>query len=76
MTPLARLAFRRVRSFRREDGGLYAAWCAVYSRAYAARQRRVHARGGHGRLMGNGRCEWCGITAGPSTIPEPDSEEG
>lgn len=73
-------AYRHVRSFRREQGGLYAAWVAVYSRCHAARMRHLHNHGRHGRLMSNGRCTWCGVKAGtaPSSLtadyagPPPD----
>lgn len=58
---LSRLAYRRIPSFRREEGGLYAVYTAVVSRVYRAVMIRRHRRGGHGRLMSlSGRCTWCG----------------
>jgi hypothetical protein len=55
-------AYRHIPSFRREAGGLYHLYTAVYSRAYAARMRHLHKRGRHGRppLGINPRCQWCG----------------
>lgn len=58
--PPKRLAYAWLPSFRRERGGLYAAYVAIYSRVYQARMRRLHGAGRHGRLMANGRCTWCG----------------
>jgi hypothetical protein len=62
MTPIERAAFARLRSFRRERGGLYAAYVAVYSRAYRARMAWLHNRGRHGRPAPGSicpRCPWC-----------------
>jgi hypothetical protein len=63
---------RRPRSFRREEGGLYAAYVAIYSLAYRARMRSLHQRGRHGALMANGRCQWCGKPAGPAKLLPED----
>lgn len=58
---MSQFAYRHIRSFRREEGGLYAVYAAIYSRIYRAAMTRRHRGGGHGRLMGlNGRCTWCG----------------
>ena len=59
VTP-AGLAYRHLPSFRREAGGLYAAWAAVYSRVHRARMTWLHRRGRHGPLTANRRCTWCG----------------
>jgi len=59
MNATQRLLYRRVPSFKREDGGLYAAYAASHSRIYAARMRYLHRRGRHGRSP-HGRCQWCG----------------
>jgi hypothetical protein len=56
----------RPRSVRREHGGVYACYAAVYSRAWRARMTGLHARGRHGPLMANGRCTWCGAAVGPA----------
>ena len=63
MTAIERLAFRHIRSFRREDGGLYNAYSFVYGHAYSRRMRRLHVAGKHGPVMANGRCEWCGAAS-------------
>lgn len=68
MTAAEQWAYRHIRSFRREQGGLYAAYAGAYSRAYRRVMTRRHRRGRHGRLMGNGRCTWCGIAV---TRPDP-----
>ena len=60
MDPVTRLAYQHLRSFRRERGGLYAAYVAVYSRVYQLVMVRRHRRGRHGAVMANGRCTWCG----------------
>jgi hypothetical protein len=65
-----RFAYRRIRSFRREYGGLYALYVSVYSAAYRRRMMARHREGGHGRLMANGRCEWCGAAARTVAVPE------
>lgn len=57
------LAYRHIRSFKREHGGLYSLYVAVYSRAYAARMRYLHKRGRHGHGAPHSiapRCTWCG----------------
>jgi hypothetical protein len=59
---LQRAAYRHIGSFRREDGGLYAAYVAVYSRLHRWRMTAAHRKGRHGRLMSNGRCTWCGMS--------------
>ena len=59
-----RLAYRHIRSFKRESGGLYSLYVAAYSRAYAARMRYLHKRGRHGRGAPHSiapRCTWCGV---------------
>jgi hypothetical protein len=63
---IQRAAYQHVRSFRREDGGLYSAYVAVYSRAYRARMLWLHKRGRHSvpdHYSVSPRCSWCGITA-------------
>jgi len=63
MNATQRFAYRRIPSFRREGGGLYSAYVAVYSRVYAARMRYLHKRGRHGRGASHSiapRCQWCG----------------
>lgn len=63
MNVVMRLAYRHIPSFRREDGGLYDLFVAVYHPTYVARMRALHHAGRHGRLMSNGRCTWCGQAA-------------
>jgi hypothetical protein len=56
-------AYRHIPSFKRESGGLYSLYVAVYSRAYAARMRYLHKRGRHGSGAPHSiapRCQWCG----------------
>jgi hypothetical protein len=56
-------AYRHIPSFRRESGGLYHLYTAIYSRAYAARMRYLHKRGRHGGGAPHSiapRCTWCG----------------
>jgi hypothetical protein len=56
-------AYRHIPSFKRESGGLYSLYTAVYSRAYAARMRYLHKRGRHGSGAPHSiapRCQWCG----------------
>jgi hypothetical protein len=53
-------AYRHISSFKREDGGLYAAYVIIYSGVYRFVMVRRHRNGKHGRLMSNGRCTWCG----------------
>lgn len=65
-----RFAFRRIRSFRREDGGLYDLYVGIYSAAYRRRMTARHREGRHGRLMANGRCEWCGGAVRTVTAPK------
>lgn len=63
MNATQRLAYRHIRSFKRESGGLYSLYTAVYSRAHAARMRYLHKRGRHGRGAPHSivpRCQWCG----------------
>ena len=65
MNATQRLAYRHVRSFKRENGGLYSLYVTVYSRAYAARMRYLHKRGRHGRGAPHTiapRCTWCGTS--------------
>jgi hypothetical protein len=64
-----RFAFRHVRSFRREDGGLYGLYVSIHSVAYRRRMTARHREGRHGRLMANGRCEWCGAAVRTVTAP-------
>ena len=57
-------AYRHLPSFKRESGGLYRLYAAVYSRAYAARMRHRHKRGRHGPGAPHSidpRCQWCGV---------------
>jgi hypothetical protein len=65
---MAGWTYRHVRSFRREEGGLYAVWVFAYSRIHRARMRWVHNHGRHGPLLVNGRCTWCGVKAGPDRL--------
>lgn len=60
MNTIMRMAHRHVPSFRREGGGAYAVYVAVYSRIYRWHMERAHWAGRHGRIMPNGRCTWCG----------------
>jgi hypothetical protein len=63
MNAAERLAYHHIPSFKRESGGLYSLYVAVYSRAYAARMRYLHKRGRHGRGAPYSiapRCQWCG----------------
>ncbi|MEH0627783.1 hypothetical protein [Streptomyces stelliscabiei] len=63
MNSVQQLAYRRIPSFKRESGGLYRLYAAVYSRAYAARMRYLHKRGRHGHGAPHSiapRCQWCG----------------
>lgn len=60
---VSEFAYRHIRSFRREDGGLYAVYSAVYYRAYRLRMTSLHKRGRHSKPMGNRRCTWCGEAA-------------
>lgn len=63
MNSMQQLAYRHIPSFKREAGGLYHRYTAVYSRIYAARMRYLHKRGRHGRGAPRGidpRCNWCG----------------
>ena len=57
---LSAYAYQGIPSFRREDGGLYDVYVAVYSRVYRLRMSSLHKRGRHSRPMDNGRCTWCG----------------
>jgi hypothetical protein len=58
---ISQFAYRHIRSFRREQGGLYAIYSATYSRVYGLVMTRRHRNGRHGPLMGlSGRCTWCG----------------
>jgi hypothetical protein len=60
---IQRAAYRQIPSFRREAGGLYAAYVAVYSRLYAARMAWLHKRGRHQAPFPDSvapRCSWCG----------------
>jgi len=58
---LLAFAYRYIRSFGREDGGLYAAYVWVNSRVYSARMKWLHNRGRHSKnSMGSNRCTWCG----------------
>ena len=64
MNTVQQLAYRRIPSFKREAGGLYHLYAAVYSRIYAARMRHLHKRGRHGPGAPHGiapRCTWCGV---------------
>ncbi|GLP64314.1 hypothetical protein TUSST3_09340 [Streptomyces sp. TUS-ST3] len=63
MNAAKQLAYRHIPSFKREHGGLYSLYVAVYSRAYAARMRWLHERGRHGCGAPHSiapRCTWCG----------------
>lgn len=62
MGNVQRLLYRYIPSFKREEGGLYSLYAAVYSRIYAARMRYLHRRGRHGPSP-HGRCQWCGHVA-------------
>lgn len=65
MNAALRLAYRRIPSFRREDGGTYALYAAINSRAHAARARSRHRRGLHTTAPhGTGPCTWCGHPLG------------
>jgi len=60
---IQQFAYQRIPSFKRESGGLYSLYAAIYSRAYAARMRHLHRRGRHGPRAPYGldpRCTWCG----------------
>ena len=61
MNGLQQFAYRHIGSFRREDGGLYSAYAAICSAIYRRRMASRHRHGGHGRLVSNGRCTWCGV---------------
>lgn len=68
MNPALALAYRFLPSFKREGGGLYTAFTAVYSRCYALRMRYLHRRGRHAapKVPGIGRrCQWCGASYEP-----------
>jgi hypothetical protein len=58
-----RLAYRRIPSFRREHGGLYALYVPVIARIHSTRMRRLHDRGRHGPAP-HGYCQWCGQPIG------------
>jgi hypothetical protein len=63
MNDMQQFAYRHIPSFKRESGGLYNLYTAIYSRAYAARMRYLHKRGRHGRGAPHSiapRCQWCG----------------
>lgn len=63
MNAALRLMHKHVPSFRRESGGLYNLYTALYSRIYSARMRYLHSRGRHGRGAPHSispRCQWCG----------------
>jgi len=65
VTPVERVLFTHVRSFRRERGGLYAMYVAIYSRVYRTRMVWLHKRGKHAqphRESISSRCHWCGNT--------------
>ncbi|WP_329215264.1 hypothetical protein OG352_06450 [Streptomyces sp. NBC_01485] len=63
MNGTQRLLYRHIPSFKREDGSLYTAYVAIYSRIYAARMRYLHRRGRHAAQRGiDPRCSWCGGT--------------
>ncbi|MEU8740610.1 hypothetical protein [Streptomyces halstedii] len=69
MNPVLTLAYRFLPSFKREGGGLYTAFTAVYSRCYAIRMRYLHRRGRHPAAKVQGisrRCQWCGATYEPA----------
>jgi hypothetical protein len=58
-----RLCYQRIPSFKRESGGIYAAYTAIHSRIYATRMRYLHRRGQHAKQRGlDPRCSWCGAT--------------
>ena len=64
MNNVQQFAYRHIRSFKRESGGLHSLYVAIYSRAYAARMRYLHKRGRHGRGAPHSiapRCTWCGV---------------
>lgn len=66
MNVAQQFAYRHISSFKRESGGLYSLYVAIYSRAYAARMRHLHQRGRHGRPAAQSldpRCHWCGADA-------------
>ena len=62
MNRIERLAYERIPSFRREDGGLYGAYVAVYSRAYGLAMRWRH--------RGAGRSAYRVIEAPPMPLAE------
>lgn len=53
-------AYRRIPSFRRENGGIYDLYVRVHSALYSRRMKALHRRGRHGRAQTDGRCSWCG----------------
>lgn len=63
MNRTQQFAYRHIPSFKREAGGIYHLYVAVYSRIYAARMRYLHKRGRHGSGAPHSiapRCQWCG----------------
>ena len=63
MNAALRLCYQHIPSFRREYGGAYRLYVALYSRAYAKRMRYLHQRDRHAAQRGlDPRCSWCGAT--------------
>ncbi|MFI8119130.1 hypothetical protein ACIF8Q_07440 [Streptomyces albidoflavus] len=62
MNRLDGFLYRRVPSFKREQGRLHAAYVFARSSLYAARMRRLHRAGRHSRPRPglDQRCTWCG----------------
>lgn len=64
MNAALRVAYRRVPSFRREEGGLYNLYSGINTAIYSWRAKGRHNRGRHGpAVSAHGRCEWCGRDA-------------